>query len=216
MNAMTNYELKDYLPELELIWDALVRRDDLPHRADAIVVGGCKDLGLAERAAELYHDGVSGLIVVSGHKPEGLAVTEAQLLSQKCLELGVPSSAILLEEQATNTGQNITLSAAMIKDRLVEVRDIVLVHMPFTTLRFLATAEAQWPAPQPKFYTACQSISFENYCKENGLEATAWEMLGDFKRMDEYVTQGYQTRQNIPESAKDAFEKIMGSGVKIR
>ncbi len=41
-------------------------------------------------------------------------------------------------------------------------------------------------------------------------------MLGDFKRMDEYVAKGYQTMQSIPPVAREAYEKITGEGFVTR
>jgi uncharacterized SAM-binding protein YcdF (DUF218 family) len=213
---MNDSSLKNYLPQLQQVWDALTRQDAIPTQADAIVVGGCRDLGLAERTAELYHAGVSRLIVISGYKPQHLDITEAELLANRCLELGVPNEAIKLEKLASNTGENILFSAKLVKDQLQKVDSVILVHKPFMSLRFLATAEAQWPHPQPKFYTTCQSISFEAYCRERGLEDTAWEMLGDFKRMDEYVAKGYQTQKMIPDIAREAYQEIVSAGFNIR
>jgi hypothetical protein len=209
---MNDQDLRSHIPDLQHIWDALVKQDSIPKRVDAIVVGGCTDTGLAERTAELFHAGVSDLIIISGYQQEGMEITEAELLANKCTELGVPESVIQLEKHASNTGENILFSAKLVKDLVPDLKSVVLVHKPFMSLRFLATAEAQWPMPQPKFYTTCQSISFEDYCKEKGLEATAWEMLGDFKRMDEYVALGYQTQKPIPESARNAYERIVSSG----
>jgi hypothetical protein len=80
------------------------------------------------------------------------------------------------------------------------------------SLRFLATAQAQWPNQQPVFYATCQTISFEDYCLVNDLHDTAWKMLGDLKRMDDYAARGFQTTQDIPQSARDAYDKIVEGG----
>jgi hypothetical protein len=139
-------------------------------------------------------------------------MTEAKYLSDRCVELGVPRSVIVLEEMASNTGENITLAASKINEHKDYVESVILVHKPYMSLRFLATAQAQWPKPQPRFYATCQTISFEDYCKVNDLQDTAWKMLGDLKRMDGYVASGFQTVQNIPQSAKDAYAKIIKGG----
>lgn len=209
---MNDIRLTEYMDELQTVWDALVRRDVMPIRADAIVVGGCRDLGLAERAAELYHTGVSDVIIVTGYQPKTMSLTEAKYLSDRCIQLDVPKDALVLEERASNTGENILLTAKELAQLGKEIDSVVLVHKPYMSLRFLATAQAQWPKPQPTFYTTCQKISFEDYCKVNGLEDVAWKMLGDLKRMDSYVADGYQTAQHIPDSARNAYSKIINSG----
>jgi uncharacterized SAM-binding protein YcdF (DUF218 family) len=209
---MNDISLDEYIDELQTIWNALMRRDSVPIKADAIIVGGCRDLGLAERTAELYHTGVSDLIVVTGYQPQTMDMTEAKYLSERCVELGVPRSALVLEEEASNTGENIILAARKISEQKENVESVILVHKPYMSLRFLATAQAQWPNPQPKFYATCQSISFEDYCRVNNLQNTACKMLGDLKRMDSYVASGFQTIQDIPQSARDAYATIVEGG----
>lgn len=213
---MNTINLNDYVTELKEVWSALVKSDAMPVHADAIIVGGCRDLGLAERAAELYHAGIANIIVISGYRPETMSITEAKRLSQKCIQLGVPKDALVLEEEASNTGENIVFVARKLKKLDIKLESVILVHKPYMSLRFLATAEAQWPMPQPLFYSTCQEISFEDYYNLNGLEATAWKMLGDLKRMDNYVTAGYQTQHHIPESAKVAYSKITNAGFVTR
>lgn len=213
---MNDISLADYLPDLQIIWDALIQRDQLPNMADVILIGGCRDLGLADRAAELYHAKVVPLIVVSGYQPKTLNITEAELLASRCMELGVPSSAIVLEKEASNTGDNIIFGAKVIGDIIPGVKSVILIHEPYMTLRFLATAEAQWPSPQPKFYVTCQSISLEDYFKVMGVQDTVWKILGDLKRVDGYVAKGFQTYKSIPNEARAAFDRIVASGFEVR
>lgn len=205
---MNQFDPTAHIDDLQTIWDALLRQDIAPETADVIVVGGCRDLGLAEKAAELYHAGVSSRIIISGYQPEYMEVTEARHLADKCIELGIPTSVIALEEQACNTGQNIRYSAAIAK----RVDSVILVHKPYMSLRFLATAEVQWPDPKPKLYSTCQSISFADYAEIHGMTKLAWGMVGDFKRMSEYADKGYQSPQYITNDAKQAYERIIQSG----
>jgi uncharacterized SAM-binding protein YcdF (DUF218 family) len=214
--TMSEPSINEYKTELKIIWDALVRQDDMPAYADVIVVGGCTDLGLAERTAELYHSNVSRSVVITGYQPDGLALSEAEILANECISLGVPKEVITLEEKSSNTGENIRFAANVVKNLNGNSKSIILVHKPYMSLRFLATAEAQWPTPQPTFYATCQSISFEEYCTIHGLEKIAWNMLGDMKRMREYVELDYQTLQQIPQAAYDAYEKIISSGFATR
>lgn len=216
MFKMKDKLFEPYLDDLKIIWDALVRRDHLPEKADAILVGGFQDTGLAKCAADLYRSKVSDLIVISGFKPENALTTEAQLLKKACMGYGIPSKKIILEEKASNTGENITFSAEILREKLPMSSTVILVHIPFMSLRFLATAEAQWPKPQPKLFTTCENISFIEYCKKHGLANTAWEMLGDYKRMEEYARKGFQTPQPISRTSKEAFLRITNSGISMR
>lgn len=202
--------------DLQAIWDSLLRDDPLPDRADAIVVGGCSNPGLADRAAELFHKNISDVIVISGHQTPYLKTTEAEFLANRCVELGVPLTAIILETEASNTGENIVLSERALRKRGIHAKSIILIHQPFIGLRFLATAQAQWSQPLPVFYSTNERLSFDAYCKKHGLKETAWKMLGDFKRMDEYAEKGYQTPQFIPKTAYDAYLRLQDAGFSTR
>jgi len=204
--------LETYRTELQIVWDALVRQDSLPEHVDVIVVGGCRDTGLAERAAELYHAGISNQIIVTGYQPAYMEMTEAELLANTCIKLGVPEEVIILEKEASNTGENIRLTAQLLQASAQSIRSVILIHKPYMSLRFLATAEAQWSDPKPQFYVTSQDISFDDYCQLHGLEDTARKLLGDLRRMSDYVERGYQTQQHIPPAAYDAYDKIIATG----
>lgn len=130
------------------VYEYLRMESGLPKSADAIVVGGAGTrTDMADRAAEIYLKGVAPLIVFSGFAHPDFGVNEAKLLKSKATDLSVPEGAIITETQATNTGLNIVLSAKKLNQQGANSRKIVLVHRPFMTRRFLATAETQWPRP---------------------------------------------------------------------
>lgn len=78
---------------LQTVWDYLLIDDVMPSKADAIIVGGSGRMtDGALRAAELYCDGASERIVVSGYRHPRLNVgqTEADLLTSVLVNQGVP------------------------------------------------------------------------------------------------------------------------------
>ncbi|HMS31430.1 MAG TPA: YdcF family protein [Candidatus Saccharibacteria bacterium] len=204
--------IERHFADLQIIWDELRRDDKLPEQADVIVVGGCLDLGLAERAAELYGFGISKKIICSGYALPGMKLSEARMLADHCIELGVPSDQLVLDEDAQNTGQNITHSALLVG----RVDSAVLIHKPYMTRRFFATAKAQWPEPQPNFYVTHEHITFRDYLNKRDACDTVRTMLGDFKRMDEYVEKGFQIPQSISQKAKHAYKKLVDAGFDVR
>ena len=84
-----------------------------------------------DRAAELYHAGRAPLIVLSGGALEG-NVSEAQGMAHSLRQMGVPESALVLENASRNTYEN----AALTQDTLAErhIGTVLLVtsalHMP--------------------------------------------------------------------------------------
>lgn len=209
---------------LEILGEYLRLETSLPERADAIVVGGAGALLQgAIRAAQLYHHGLSPLIVVSGFANPYYQTdhTEATIMKRELLRLQVPSSAILTEHQAQNTGQNITKSEELLRQQGVELKDVILVHQPFMTRRFLATALAQWPQPQPNFYVTSQSLTAQqNYSLYQpffGESNRAIEiMMGDYQRIKDYPAQGFSVKQPFDEKAEQAYQSLLQRGFVVK
>lgn len=190
----------------------------LPKTADAIVAGGAGSrVDMAERAAELFHEGRAPVIVFSGFAHPAFGINESKLLAKRAIELGVPSDRILQEDRATNTGLNIQLSAQLlIKNGIVEHK-IILVHRPFMTRRFLATAEVQWPDPKPEFYVTSARYNFEDYLsredKDYGLaERTMLSMLKDYRAINDYYLKGFSSKQPKNPEAEAAFQRLVARG----
>ena len=200
---------------LQIVWDYMTIEDPLKP-ADVIVVGGCRNTQLAIYASELYQTGFAPLIVFSGHAQPGMDMTEANLLAQAARQSGVPDSAILREQHASNTGENITLTAALLKEQGIEPKSVILIHQPFVSRRFLATAQAQWPHPQPEFITRHEATSMVEYTFRHGRGETIRKVLGDFSRMEKYAKKGHQVHNDIPAEVKEAFQVMADRGHQIR
>jgi uncharacterized SAM-binding protein YcdF (DUF218 family) len=112
----------------------------VPEAAVAVVLGGGIDppasatgppnlnaaADLVLYAARLYHAGRAPLLLVSGgHDPTVSAASEAAVMREILLALGVPATAILLERFSRNTRQNASFSAGMLRER--EVTEVLLV-----------------------------------------------------------------------------------------
>ncbi|MDR3125646.1 MAG: YdcF family protein [Candidatus Nomurabacteria bacterium] len=217
---LSETDLRNY----KAIYDYLTIRDEMPERADAIIVGGewlRSDNG--ERAAELYRQGISDLIIFSGYADFGGNTTgqsEAEIMAERAIELGVPKQAIVLDKKAANTAENLLFAAEILAKKGIIPTNIILIHKPYMTRRFKATAEAQYPKPQPNFYVTSVADDFYGYFereKKGGfLERTLWSMPGDYKRMSEYAKKGWLTPQPKDRKAERAFRELEKAGREIR
>ncbi|MDD4878951.1 MAG: ElyC/SanA/YdcF family protein [Candidatus Omnitrophica bacterium] len=140
---------------------------DTPRKADAIVVfaGGVGESGEAgqgylervEYAVELYKAGFAKNIVFSS----GYMYIFKEPLVMKALavSLGVPAEAIMLEDRARNTYENVKFSEKILQDKKWD--SILLVSSPYHMRRvsmvFKKTGEkievAYTPIPQSSFYS---------------------------------------------------------------
>ena len=194
---------------LQIIWNYMSYETPLKH-ADAIVVGGTSDTGVAHYAAELYHMGFAPLIVFSGYQPSHMATTEADHLAHAARQLGVPEAAILREPTATNTGENITRSAALLQEKGIDAQCIILIHKPYMSRRFLATAQVKWPEPRPDFITRHENMPLTEYILKRGRGDVIRRTLGDFNRM------AFQAHHDIPAEVQEAFDIMASRNHQIR
>lgn len=208
---------KNDISNLETTYNYLRVRDELPAKADVIIAGGAGPrIDMADRAAELYKQGVSDLIVFSGFTHPDFDNNEAQTMANRAMALGVPKDHIIIEPNASNTAENLLIPQQILKAKGVVLENTILVHRPFMTRRFKAAAEAQWPKPQPNFFVTCVDLSFLDYLAiDEGLglaNRMIESMLGYYKRVTEYVEKGWQTPQPKDESAEKAFRALKERG----
>ena len=203
---------------LEILWRYLRVNSSLPNQADVIIVGGAGLVTeMAIRAAELYNAGISNKIIVSGFRVATLDMkkSEAMLLKDVLLNNGVLSTDILVDEAATNTGDNIVNSIRLLSEERINTNNVILVHKPFMERRFLATAEAAWPKPQPNFFVTSSSVSLREYnavhqnLYPHELLRMVSSILGEYKRIKEYPRKGFISEQPIVEEVDNAYNSLI-------
>ena len=119
-----------------LAWrvDHFSRSRPPPLPAKAIVVLGARVLPpdeaspalarRAEKAAELYREGVAPLLIFSGGI-SGAMRSEASVARDLAVKLGVPASACLLEEASHSTRENAERTAPLLRE--LSIDEVVLV-----------------------------------------------------------------------------------------
>lgn len=192
------------------LWDYHCIYDPL-EPCGAIICLGSYDLRVAERSAELFTEGYAQSIVFTGSAGnwtrDRFERSEAATFADCAMAHGVPESAILLEERATNIGENIRFSARM----LLPNQPVILVTKPQTQRRCCATARKQWSEGR-HLITAPRHSFAEQSTKNFPLEHLINEMVGDFFRMQTYADVGYQIPQPTPPHAVAAYDFLMQRG----
>lgn len=198
----------------KIIWDYHLVGHQLKH-SDCIFVLGSHDTRVAEYAADLYLKGYAPFILFSGNRgaftKDVFEEPEARIFAKIAIAKGVPSLNIIIEDKATNTGENITNSKRLIEEKGMNINSFILVQKPYMERRTLATFEKQWPGKE--FIVTSPQGSFEDYITdEYPKDKLINNMVGDLQRIIEYPKKGYQTEQAVPAEVLDAYHQLIKLG----
>jgi uncharacterized SAM-binding protein YcdF (DUF218 family) len=184
-------------------------------KADCILALGSHDLRVADRAAELYLAGWAPLVIMSGglgnFTQEMWTEKEADKFAAIATQKGVPATAILVENQSTNTGENIMFTQQLLRARGLDMQRFIVVQKPYMERRSYATFKKHWP--DKELMVTSPQIPFEKYANEEiPMEKVIHIMVGDLQRIHFYPGKGFQIHQAIPEEVWDAYERLVGLG----
>ncbi|MFJ5915880.1 YdcF family protein [Streptomyces ardesiacus] len=189
-------------------------------RPCSVAIGlGSHDLGVADTAAELYERGMAPLIVFTGATSpttrERMPRGEAVHYRERALELGVPSSAVLVEPRARNTGDNIRFSRELLSEAGVDVSSVLLISKPYEERRAYATARKLWP--EVEIVSASSPMTLNEYVDSIGDARMVIDMLvGALQRLLVYPEQGFLISQPVPADVIEAYERLCQAGFTSR
>ncbi|GAA3394726.1 YdcF family protein [Streptomyces roseoviridis] len=204
--------------DAQLLWD-FQRMGHVPRPCSVAVGLGSHDLGVADVAVGLYRRGLVPLIVFTGATSRTTAARmprgEAEHYRERALELGVPSSAVLVEPRARNTGENIRFSRELLAGHGVDVASVLLVSKPYEERRAYATARRLWP--DVEIVSASSPMSLDDYVTTIGDTRLVLDMLvGAVQRLMVYPARGFMIETEIPEAVAAAYERLRAQGFTSR
>ncbi|GHB99367.1 MULTISPECIES: YdcF family protein [Streptomyces rochei group] len=189
-------------------------------RPCSVAIGlGSHDLGVADTAVNLYKRGMAPLLLFTGATSpttrERMPRGEAVHYQERAVELGVPSTAILVEPRARNTGENIRFSRELLEKEGVEVSSVLLISKPYEERRAYATARKLWPAVE--VFSASAPMTLDEYVDSIGDARLVIDMLvGALQRLMIYPEQGFMISQSVPADVLDAYERLCEAGFTSR
>ncbi|MGW3677964.1 YdcF family protein [Streptomyces sp. NPDC005166] len=189
-------------------------------RPCSVAVGlGSHDLGVADAAVDLYKRGMAPLIVFTGATSrttrERMPRGEAVHYRERALELGVPSSDVLVEPNARNTGENIRFTKSLLEQSGANVSSLLLISKPYEERRAYATARKLWP--EVEIVSASTPMTFDDYIDSIGDAHLVLDMLvGALQRLLIYPEQGFMISQSVPEDVAAAYERLRSAGFTSR
>ena len=206
---------------VQIIWDYMLVGHE-PRPADCIFVLGSYDISVADYAIDLFEAGYAPWLLFSGgviHQTAELGIfwdkSEAEHFAQRAMQHGVPEDRILIENRASNTGENFEFTRKLVDDLQLEFESFILVQKPYMERRVLATALRIWP--DLDYVVTSPAIACSDYLDcDLPRDAVIQHIVGDFQRVKVYGDNGFQAPQVIPADAWSAFEKLCALGYSRR
>ena len=198
----------------KILWDYLHVNHQLK-KADSIFVLCSHDTRVAEYAAGLFLQGYAPYLIFSG----GFGVLtqalfskpEAEVFADIAIQRGVPKDKILIENQSTNTGQNVEFTKKLMAEKGLNFETFILVQKPYMERRTYATFKKVWP--EKEFIVTSPPIPYEEYFNsEIPKDRVLNIMVGDMQRIKVYPEKGFQIPQEIPKEVLGAYEKLVAMG----
>lgn len=204
-------QLKLY-QQIECLW-SYMQLDHSLQKSDCIFVLGSNDVRVAEYAAQLFLDGWADKLIFSGGvgrlTEQLFDSSEAQTFATIARDMGVPADSIVIEDKATNTGENVRFTHQLLNNLGQQCQSFILVQKPYMERRTLATFTKQWPDEVKHVCVTSTKTPFCDYFNEQiDLETTVTAMLGDFERIKSYPALGYQIEQVITPDAEAAYQAL--------
>lgn len=182
---------------------------------------GSRDDRVASYAVELVHTYTFPTIVITGgeaHRNDLLGTNrkernEAAHFEKVMRRSGVDQS-VLLETDATYTGQNARYTYRLLESRNISPKSILILTKPYMERRALATFEAQWPDKTTELLVSSPRFpALGGYIdQQQSIDTVLNIIIGDMQRIIEYSKLGYQSRQDVPPNIVAAFELLIKAG----
>lgn len=145
---------------------------------------------------------------------------EAKVFKNVAVSLGVNRNRILLEPNATNTGENVKFSYEVLQHMNLLPKDkIILVQMPYMERRTYATFMKQWPgfceSPDLQVMVTSPPIPMLNYpnTEVGSLRDVISAMMGCLYRIQSYPQKGFQIKQAVPDSVLQSYQKLLSTNM---
>ena len=189
--------IKDTYPQFLADVEEFIFAENIPQKADIIFVPGNGYPQMAERAAQLYKQGLADFVLPSGRysvvnqkfsgvmaKQEvynGNYETEWGFLKDVLIKNGVPESAILKEEQATFTYENAIYSRQVTDREHLDIQKAILCCKTCHARRALMYYKLLYPDTEFFVSSCCvDSIDKDTWRETNeGID----EVMGEITRI---------------------------------
>jgi len=132
--------------EIRKITDYIFLKSN-PQKADLALVFGTRHQEAINKVFELYRDELIPIILISGGINRVTGENEALEMSNNLIQLGVKKEDIILEEQSTNSLENVLFSKQIISEKIGfdKIKKIIAIVKHYHSRRALMTLKKHFP-----------------------------------------------------------------------
>lgn len=192
-------KIETLIDTLRPVYDFLYIEEE-PVKADVIFVFGGVGDERAKYAAKLWKQGFAPWVLVTGKcgiYTADLKTTEAARYRLLLIEYGVPDSAIIVEENATNFGENVRFGVEMLTRHNVTIRSVIMIARGFLMTRCSATFAIQFP--DIKTFACSFPEPLVHYLSDsNDPGWSGWRLCKEVERIEGYVKEGFMASVDVP------------------
>lgn len=201
------------------LFEYLYVRDMMDQHADLIFGFGHFDLKIPRQCASLYACGAAPKILFSGGRGSGSAdLKEAEAVVFRNVLLAefpqIPGSDVIVECASANTGENITMSASVLKERDIGknfesgINSVIAVASPYRQRRVWRTLKLH--LPKIKVYNMPPQTTFESEVMlfdQKGMDFIAL-LIGEMARIISYPDKGFMVSDDLTVRQMESYNRL--------
>ncbi|MBD8532968.1 MULTISPECIES: YdcF family protein [unclassified Massilia] len=139
----------------------------------------------------LWQRGMFERLLISGGATAGQSRPEAEVIAERLVDMGMPASILILESQATNTGENVILGRRMVAQHmnLGSIDSVLAIGKVCAMRRYLMTLARYWP----EVSVAACAINYFGQPAERWHEHAEFRarVLNEFHKIPLYLQQDF-------------------------
>lgn len=206
--------LEARLQDGQTLFAFLSEAEPPPAKADFVLAMGSQDLNTADTAVRAFRETRAEFLVCSGGFGKDTAALfrqpEGVLYARRCRGAGVPEECLIVEDRASNSGENFLFSKRLLEARGLFPRTGVIACKPYMSKRAWAAGTKQWP--EVRWSVFPHSVRLADYLAQgNDLTAVLDLMTGDLQRLRVYAGT-FQTPVEVPSPVWAAYERLAADG----
>lgn len=173
---------------------------------------------VAKYAVDLFKKGFANHILFSGglnfFTKHIFPKSEAESFAEFAFSEKIPSEAKIIENNSTNTGDNILFSKHLLYSLNLKMKSIIEIRKPSMTLIIKLALDKEWN--DVNFYISSPYYSlFDATHSHINLFMIINEIVGDLQRVIEYPKFGFQSETNIPDHFNNAYNSLIENGYNL-